>query len=372
MRITNRIITEKYLKSLNNIATDLDKLNTQFITGRKFMKVSENTPAAVKAFQIRKDMKRVEGYQASITHAKGMLQNAESTIKGIGEMVQEIKVKVIAGLNAPDSVTERKIIATEMRSLQQEMLQHLNSNASGTYYFGGNSVAQEPFSIADDGKLQYRYMDGADFKWVKLQDLHATPDPNIGPPDPMNDLYNSLMNAGLFVDLGMGIRSDTSASSPTAAPYIDRNSVFTYTLPGLSITGVGSSVMSDGSVISNNIYDLIGSLASNFEDNFNDGNGNSSISYTYDRGNELLRFLEKNESTVQYALTNAGTKMYYLNFISTSMSSREFDNIERQQATEGQDREKTIIYYDAQQVTYNAALKMGAQILPMSIFNYMS
>jgi flagellar hook-associated protein 3 FlgL len=371
MRITNQIITEKYLRSLNNIATDLDKLNSQFITGRKFMKVSENTPAAVKGFQIRRDMKRVEGYKDSITHAKGMLNNAESTIMNIQEMVKEAKVKILDGMNGSKSVDERKIIATELRNLQHEMLQRLNSNASGLYYFGGNSVAQEPFSVASDGKLPYRYKDGADFKWVKLEDLHSVPDPSLGPVDPMHELYKELMGAGLFVDLGMGVRSDTSASSPSAAPYIDRNSVFTYTLPGVSLTGVGSTEMSDGAIVSNNLYDLLGSIVANFDDGFDDGKGGLGLKYTYERANELFGILEKNEITVQYAITEAGTKMHYLEFVSKAMDSREFDNVERQNDTEGAPREKTIIYYEAQKLSYQAALQMGTQVIPMSIFDYM-
>ena len=70
MRITNKMITTQYTRSLNRLAAELNRLNNQVSSGRKFAKASENTSAAVKAFQLRKDMSRIEGYKENIAHAK--------------------------------------------------------------------------------------------------------------------------------------------------------------------------------------------------------------------------------------------------------------------------------------------------------------
>jgi flagellar hook-associated protein 3 FlgL len=364
------VVTEKYLKSLNNISTDMDYLNNQVVTGRKFMKVSENTPAAVKAFQIRRDMMRVEGYQDSLLHAQGMLNNAESSIMHIQTLVQDAKEKILYGMNGSQSVDEHRIIAKQIRNLQQEMLQRLNSNATDLYYFGGNSVAEEPFKLDDDGKLMYRYKDGADFNWIRLEDLHETPDPTAVPSDPKYDLYKDLLSAGLFVDIGMSIRSENVPPSPSAAPYVDRNSVFTYTLTGISITGVGTTTMSDGTKVSNNIYDLLGAIADSFEDNFVNGTGQIEP-FHHDRVDELYGMLRKRETSVQFSITDVGTKKQYLNFIKDSLDSRDLDNTVRQQDVEGADPARTIIYYESQRVAYQAALQMGTKVIPMSIFDYM-
>jgi flagellar hook-associated protein 3 FlgL len=64
--------------------------------------------------------------------------------------------------------------------------------------------------------------------------------------------------------------------------------------------------------------------------------------------------------------------MQFLNFVSDSMDTRELDNLTQQQNTEFVDPAKAIIYYDSQKVAYQAALAMGAQVIPLSIFNYMS
>jgi flagellar hook-associated protein 3 FlgL len=433
MRITNRIVTEKYLRSVNNIASELDRLNNQTVTGRKFTKVSEDTPAAVKAFQIRKDLARVEGYQSSIKHAQGTLNNAESAVMKVQELLHDTREQIVQGLNGTQSSEERAIISTHLKELQKQMLQLLNSNSGDIYYFGGNSVRQEPFSVADDGSLQYRCKDGDDFRWVKLKDMATEDNPNT--PEVENALYKELMNAGLFVDIGMGVRSESGSS--LSDPYVDRNSVFTYTLPGLEITGAGTVTTAAGERISANIYDLIGSVADEF----------ASSEYTYDKADELFGFLygyEKDQlprairvsspyladgsttnpeydktssyydreldssntsalggtapyfsqtkydsvmdtyksisaehkpgsaQTVQFAITNIGTKMQFLSFVADSMDTRKLDDVTRQQNTEFVDLEESIIYYESQKLAYQAALGMGAQVIPMSIFNYMN
>jgi flagellar hook-associated protein 3 FlgL len=436
MRITNRIVTEKYLRSVNNISTELDRLNSQVVTGKKFTKVSEDTPAAVKAFQIRKDLARVEGYQSSIRHAQSTLNNAESTIMKAQELLHDAREKIVQGLNGTQSIEERQIISTHLKELQKQMLQLLNANAADIYYFGGNSVRQEPFSVAEDGSLQYRCKDGDSFRWVKLKDLVTEDDPATPNTDEAA-LYKELMNSGLFVDIGMGIRSENAPPSPSSAPYVDRNSVFTYTLPGLEITGAGTVTTKDGEKVSANIYDLLGEISKEF----------ASTEYSYNKTDELFGFLygyEKDQlprairvsspnlqngdpnpeydgnskyydpaldtnppgtgdkptgaaafdqakydsvlalykdisgehrpgsaQTVQFAITNIGTKMQFLNFMTASMTDRELDGLTQQQNTEFVDPAKAIIYHESQKVAYQAALNMGAQVIPMSIFTYM-
>ncbi|MDR0569691.1 MAG: hypothetical protein LBG71_00515 [Clostridiales Family XIII bacterium] len=371
MRITNRVVTEKYLRSINDITTRLDYLNNQAVRERSFMKVSENTPAAVKAFQIRKDLIRVDGYKNSVSHAQSMLTNAETSITNIQSLVQDAKDKILYGMNGTQSVDERRIVAQQLRNYQQEMLQQLNSNATDLYYFGGNSVDAEPFKLDTDGKLMYRYKDGADFKWIRVENLHTSPDPSAGPTDPSYELYKDLQSAGLFVDIGMGIRSENVPPSPAGAPYVDRNSVFTYTLTGLSVTGAGMVEMSDGTKVSNNIYDILGAVADAFEDSFVNKTGQQE-DYTHDRVDELYGLLRKCEIGVQFSITEVGTKTQYLRFINQSLANRELDDKTRQQGVEGADLAEVIIYYTAQEVTYSAALQMGTKVIPMSIFNYMS
>jgi flagellar basal body rod protein FlgB len=64
--------------------------------------------------------------------------------------------------------------------------------------------------------------------------------------------------------------------------------------------------------------------------------------------------------------------MQFLEFVSDSMATRLLDDQTQQMDTETVGMEESIIYYESQKLTYQAALSMGAQVIPLSIFNYMS
>jgi len=333
MRITNRMITSKYVRSLNQISSDLNRLNNKVTSGRAFTKASENTSAAIRAYQLRRDMSKSEGFMANIQHAETTLRNSESSIMHIQELVQNAQTKIIQGVNGTQSESERKIIATELRNIQDQMLQTLNGSSSDMYYFGGTNTTEKPFTLDASGKLMYN---------GNLLD------------DPALDSA-SLLADSRFVDIGLNVRVDASGT-------IDNTSVFKYSIPGLQITGYGQEII-NGEPVSTNLYDLIGRMAAELE---------KDSGYDKDMADALLGKLQQTSPKVVHALTDVGAKTSYLEFITDRLETKEFNDQERQMKLEAADPAKTIIYFKSQEAAYNAALQMGTKIIQPSIFDYMN
>lgn len=342
MRITNSMITTKYLRSVNTLSTGLDKLYSQMTTGRAFFRSSENTAAAVKAYQIRKEMTQTEGYQANIQHAQSSLTNAESSLTHIEELMKDVKDRIIQANTASASADERKIAATELRSIQESLLQALNSNSTDGYYFGGANTQTKPFTVDANGKLLYN---------GKLLSGLSSAD------------ADQLSSESMSVDIGLGLRTIPDSLDPTnpAKSTVDPDSVFQYTIPGINITGSGTVTTPSGTTVSANLYDLIGELATQLE----------SPSYTYEAVDELYGVFSDASMNVVFNLTEIGAKTSYLDFMTDRYDTRTLDLEERQDKVEYVDPARSIIDFKSQQVAYNAALQMGAQIIPPSIFNYM-
>lgn len=336
MRITNRMITSQFNKSLNKMSVELNRLNVQVVSGRKFSRASENTSAAVKAFQIRKDMVRAESYKANVEHAKSALTDAESAVYHIENLMKDASDKIIYGLNGSQSIEERRIIATELRNIQEQLLQTLNSTAADSYYFGGSNTTERPFSLDGDGKLVYNGVSlGLDLS------------------NPANaDTYAALSKDSLFVDIGLNVEFIGND--------IDESTVFAYSVAGINIVGKGTTTI-DGEEIPNNLYDLLGAIAGEFE----------SPSYGYDKANALFGHLKKSSDGISSTMTEIGTKTSYLEFMSNRIDDKMFNLTERQQSVEGIDPAEAIIHFESQRFAYNAALQMGSQILQPTIFDYM-
>lgn len=338
MRITNNMITTRYIRSLGTLSSDLNKLNTQIASGRKFSKVSENTSAAIKAFQVRRDLSKADGFKMNLDHAKDSLTNAETSLMHIEDLMQSASVSILSGQNGVQSQNERNIIATELRNIQDQLLQTLNSSASDSYYFGGSNTDVKPFSVVS-GKLTYN---GA-----SLDSLVAG-----------SDELNLLKNDSLYVDIGLNVQFESTGA-------IDKSTIFEYSVAGINIVGSGVTSMNiDGAPkdISNNLFDLLGEIINNFE----------SPSYSFATSDTLYGHFQSMKPKVVENITSIGSRIDYLDFISNRLETQTLTMQERQLSIEGADPVKTIIQFKSQEVAYSAALQMGTKIIQPSIFDFMS
>ncbi len=341
MRITNRMITTQYIRSLNNLTAELNKARTQVESGRKFSRSSENTSAAIKAFQIRKDLIRSEGYKENLAHAKSTLTDAESALTHMEELMRTAFEKVGLALNDTHSEADRTIYATELRNIQEQLFQTLNSVSSDSYYFGGTNTSARPFELVD-GKLQYNGFP---------LDVPLPGDTSVA-----NEvLFKKLEKDSMALDIGLNVKIDVLTGK------VDDSTVFSYTIPGINIVGRGT-VTVGGEEISGNLYDLLGALAAEFE----------SDDYNHNRADSLFGHLKNVSANIGGSITEIGAKTSYLEFMSERIEDKIFNLDEKQVNVEGIDPAAAIIQFEAQKFAYTAALRMGAELMQPTIFDYMS
>jgi len=340
MRITYRMMTSRYSTNLNSLSSDLDKLNTQVATGRKYARTSEDVSSAVRGYQIRRNLSKIEGYQDNIRHAEDFLTNSESTLGQMESSLTEATDKILQGMNGTQSEGDRKIIATELRTIQSQLLETLNTSTSGVYLFGGTNN-EKPFSLDAGGKLLYNK------NVVDNLDLPANA-----------DLLKSLKNDPLYVDIGLGVSFD-------GAGEIDPNSVFNYSFPGINFVGSGTDKKAvPGEDVSNNLYDLLGRIATEFE--------KPDTSYSFDKVDNLYGLFKENSLKTYQTTTEIGAKTQYLGFMTDRYETQNFNLQERQVKVEGVDAAYTYIAFQSQKVAYSAALQMGQSVVQQSVFDYMS
>lgn len=334
MRITYRMMTSKYSTNLNSLSVQLDKLNTQVTSGRKYARSSEDVSSAVKGYQIRRNLAKLEGYQDNISHAQGFLTNTESTLGQVESSLSEAVDKTLYGMNQTKTVEDRTIIATELRTIQKQLMETLNTNVSGQYLFSGTGD-QKPFGTdAVSGKLTY--------KGSVVDTDFAT-------------LLTDAQTDTQYVDIGLGVEFNA------APPYeVVPNSVFHYSTPGIKF--VGSVDTATGNF--NNVYDLIGQVATEFE--------KADGVYSHDTADNLLGLLKSNVQKVYQETTAVGAKTNYLDFMTTRYETQNDNLLERQTKVEGVDAAYTYISFQTQKVAYQAALEMGTKIVQQSVFDYMA
>ena len=352
MRITNSIVTNKYTRQLSSLESSVNDSMNKVTSGSALTKFSDDTTASVRAYKIRSTLSKVESYQSNIDYADTSLIDSESALNNLNDIYQYAMGKIVQGQNASQSSDERKIIATELRSLQEEMLSSLNTSASDVYLFGGTNTGSEPFTIdSASGKLAYN--------GVVLANLDAT-DPTVDAVTGLTDAETiaSLKSDSRFLNIGLNLQFDASSD-------LVRSTALDYTVQGINITGYGSStatVNGTSMTVSNNLYDLLGQISTGFE----------SSTYTYDEVDMLYGKFQEASSGISQSLTTVGSKMNYLDFMTERYNTQTLNLEDKQSQIEDVDLAAAIIEYKTNDVAYNAALQMGVNVIKNSIFDYMS
>ncbi len=345
MRISSNMLTTKYTRQLSSLESRLNDSTTKVTSGSALTRFSDDTTASVRAYKVRSTISNVEIYQSNISLADSSLIDSESALNNMEDLYQYAMSKIVEGQNGTQSADERKIIAGELHSLQQEMLATLNTSVSGSYLFGGTNTDSEPFTIDSvSGKLAYN--------GTVLDNLVDT-----NPADALK--IASLSNDSRYLDIGLNLQFDSSSE-------LVKSSAFAFTIQGIDIIGYGktTTTATDGTSVtaSNNLYDLLGQIADAFE----------SDTYSYETVDTLYGQFQDSSDGILNALTNVGAKTNYLGFMKERYTTQSTNLEEKQSEIEDVDLAVAIIEYKTNEVAYNAALQMGVNVIRNSIFDYMS
>jgi flagellar hook-associated protein 3 FlgL len=321
MRLTSNMIMRNYLTNLNNSLNTLNDANQTVATGMKFQKMSDDPATGLKAFQVRKNLARIDVYQNNIQDIKNESIDVEASISSLKDIVTNVATQVMQGKTGTYSETDRKAIAAVLQAMQQQILSIANSKIGDKILFGGSNVKNIPFTLDVSGNLQYNGIDV-----------------NIA----------TTANETVYSDIGLGLSTDSSNN-------IIAQSAFNISNSGSDLLGTG--VDADG--ISNNLYNIVGEIATMFENND-----------LTDIDKYVNKLSEKSDDVlIQY--TNIGEKNNFLDFLSSRLDTSKQNNFEKQNNLESVDQAKSIIDYKNQENAYNAALQMGTKILQASLMDYL-
>lgn len=368
MRVTSRMMQSTYLKNVNALTQGTQNSLNQLSSGMKLFKASENTAAAVKAYQVRTSLNRNEGYTSNLEHADAVLTSSETVLMGVEDILKEAKAKIVQGLNGTTNPQDRTIIAGELRSIQDQILQAMNSNDSGFYIFGGSNTDSKPFGVTEDNHLTYN--------GKVLGQL-----PNDAADGKKADEVAVLSDDSLYLDIGLAPEFDENDN-------VIKNTVFEYSITGIDVMGYGTTALTDKSgkaiyqvdadgnkVIdpatgdpvqyqaSSNLYDIIGEIAAELERP--DG------IYSVDRGEALYAIFERAVDTVTTQLTNIGAKTSYIEYSTNRIDTLDINLSEKQSQIEDVDYAEAYTTYSSLYTSYQAALQVGSKIIGPSLFDYL-
>ncbi|MCW5636886.1 MAG: flagellar hook-associated protein FlgL [Rubrivivax sp.] len=145
MRITAANAFEGSVRTLQRRQQELTEIQEQLTSGKRVRRASDDPAAAARAERAMAAASRAEADQRALETSRSAMQLTESALGDAGELLQQIRERLMAAGNGTYSDTERATIADTIRSLRNDLLAVANrSDGAGRYLFGGQGADRPP------------------------------------------------------------------------------------------------------------------------------------------------------------------------------------------------------------------------------------
>lgn len=342
-RVTTGMSLNSYRYNLNKVNTKVSDSRDTVLTQRNFNSYAADPAAATQAFRLRR------AHWQTSTH----LNNSEDTYNkfnvgwaSLGSVVDELagktaQISALAGITGTAGGS-RLALGQALKESARSVIQSMNVQYGDQFIFAGNDALNVPFTWDENNNLLYRGINVSSDKQADQDALKA-------------------MSAEVqYIDIGLGMKE----SSP--GDVID-GSAFNMSLPGIDILGHGMDDEGDPQNLVVLMYQL-GDIFSRCDADTGD------YETPADEENALRLFsklkLAHEATTEKYV--ELDTRAQFLTTNTKRLTLQQSALNEQILNVEQVDLAEAITDFSWQQYCYNAALKVGNQLLGQSLIDYMN
>jgi flagellar hook-associated protein 3 FlgL len=162
-RITQNMLSQRGLDSVQGGLTKLATLQEQLETGKKINRPSDDPAGTTTALRVRSGLADQTQYIRNAADGTAWLGTIDSALSGITSQVQRAQVLAQQGANTGSmSSTAMEALATEVDQIRASVLQQANTTYLGRPVFGGTTSGGKAFDtttgnyVGDSGTVERR------------------------------------------------------------------------------------------------------------------------------------------------------------------------------------------------------------------------
>jgi flagellar hook-associated protein 3 FlgL len=169
MRISTSQVFRQSVDAMLDKQRELTQTELQVASGKRILRPSDDPSATVRILDLKEAEQRLAQYQRNADMAVARLDQEETALTGIENLLQRVRELAVQGANDTLNAGDRQAIAAEVRQHLDSFLQLANSrDANGEYLFAGFQSLTEPFS--HDGTGGFSYAGDTGQRTVKIGD----------------------------------------------------------------------------------------------------------------------------------------------------------------------------------------------------------
>ena len=157
MKISTNALFDRATQQMGSVQTTLAKSQAQLAAGKQVITPSDAPTQAASIQRLKSILARQDSYADTLAAVNTRLQDEESALQSVSNMV--VRIKEIAIQAASDTIgpADRKVLGVEMQGLRDQILSMANTqDSSGNYLFAGSRVDQPAFAENGFGDVTYQ------------------------------------------------------------------------------------------------------------------------------------------------------------------------------------------------------------------------
>lgn len=350
MRVTNRMTSRNYLRTLNNNLSKLAETEERIGSHMKFQNLSDNVIDGARAMRIGQQLDKTERHLQNVSNVRGELEYAENVLNDVEDILVEVHTKVIKALEQSKDQDEnvgktaREAVAAEISNLKGQVLQYCNGKFSDKYVFSGTQNYTAPFTLNQSGKVLFNgipvdsiYEKDGSFCYETVENGVTTE--KIVP-----------QSEEMYIDVGLGIKM--------TAGNLDPATTFQVSFSGLDILGFGTTPGKDGTAMQNNVFSLLDQMETALR------NADTELA------GELNDHLSQRRNEVYANATDMGNRTNFLDRTESRLTD-EKNTLEKMcSSLMAIDEGEEAINLSTHKRILQATLSYGSQIIPMSLIDF--
>ncbi len=145
LRITAANAFDNSVRNLQRRQQEMTEAQERLTSGKRVIRASDDPAAAARAERAMAAVNRAEADQRALDTSRSAMQQVEAALGDAGELMQQVRERVMQAGNGSFSDAERASLADSIRGLRNDLLTLANrSDGAGRYLFGGQGADRPP------------------------------------------------------------------------------------------------------------------------------------------------------------------------------------------------------------------------------------
>ena len=336
MRITNIYMANRVQNSIQTNLSQLARDQEQLATSKRLLRPSDDPNVMGQFLSIKATLSYNEQYNKNIDDGLAYLEMLDTSMGSMGDILHQATEYTIQAANDTYSAEDRKAIAAQIDKMIDNVVDLANSTVAGKYIYAGTNNNHPPFErVLDANGNTDKVIYKGDLNSI-MREVAAATDYRVDAPGVIGDPTPSTSNPppGVFGN----ITADTTTNPST----ITNNTVYEKT-------------NHENGGIFQVLFDLRDRL---------------DVDDTAGLQTSITELQGELDALLKYRV-GAGARYRHFDSLKTQLLDQEVKMTASLNNIEGADMAELSIEYSQQQLTYNASLAVGAQIMQTSLLQFL-